>query len=172
MGVLSRQQLQALLEGAEPLLTDYTDAAGQLQPNGFDMSLASIASFVAGGRLGVANSQRSIPDTEPVAFDQEGYAHLAPGTYLVTLAEAVHLPPDVMAFGKPRSSLLRSGVAIHNAVWDAGYSGRSQALLVVYNPHGFRIALGARIIQLVFLRLETPTDAPYAGRYQRERLPQ
>ena len=95
---------------------------------------------------------------------------MEPGAYLVTLAEEVRLPGDVMAFGKPRSSLLRSGVAVHNAVWDAGYHGRSQALLVVYNPAGFSVAKGARILQLVFLTLDAPTSAPYAGRYQGELL--
>ena len=75
-----------------------------------------------------------------------------------------------MALGKPRSSLLRSGVAIHNAVWDAGYQGRSQALMVVYNPHGFTIARDARILQLVFFTLEAATATPYRGLFHQERL--
>ena len=33
-----------------------------------------------------------------------------------------------MALGFARSSLLRSGCGIQNAVWDAGYHGRSEAL--------------------------------------------
>ena len=63
-----------------------------------------------------------------------------------------------MALGKPRSSLLRSGVAIHNAVWDAGYQGRSQALLVVYHPRGFTLSRDARVLQLVFFLLAHPVD--------------
>jgi dUTP pyrophosphatase len=75
-----------------------------------------------------------------------------------------------MALGRPRSSLLRSGGAIHTAVWDAGYHGRSQALLVVYNPQGFRVQRDARLLQLVFFRLEQPVRAGYQGRYLGEGL--
>mgnify|MGYP000103041915 CR=1 FL=1 len=63
----------------------------------------------------------------------------------------------------------RCGVTIHTAVWDAGYSGRSEALLVVYNPAGFRVRRGARVLQLVFLGLDAPT-LPYDGRYQGENV--
>ncbi len=89
------------------------------------------------------------------------------GRYVIRLVETVTLPRDVMAFGRPRSSLLRCGVAIHTAVWDAGYSGRSEALLVVYNPAGFRVRRGGRVLQLVFVGLDAPTR-PYDGRFQGE----
>ena len=73
-----------------------------------------------------------------------------------------------MALARPRSSLLRSGVSIHNAVWDAGYSGQSQALMVVYNEHGFKLSKNSRILQLVFMELGSATTAPYEGNYQGE----
>jgi len=75
-----------------------------------------------------------------------------------------------MALGKSRSSLLRGGVTIHNAVWDAGYHGRSQALLMVYNPYGFSVAQNARVLQLVFLTLDAATSVPYNGAFQGENL--
>jgi dUTP pyrophosphatase len=75
-----------------------------------------------------------------------------------------------MAFGRPRSSLLRCGAAIHTAVWDAGYRGRSEALLVVVAHEGVRLAPGARVLQLVFVRLEAATRA-YSGAYQGENVP-
>jgi len=65
--------------------------------------------------------------------------------------------------------LLRCGVTVNTAVWDAGYSGRSQSLMVVYNPQGFRIQRNARIVQLVFLRLTHETEG-YRGVYQRENI--
>jgi dUTP pyrophosphatase len=89
---------------------------------------------------------------------------------LITLNEVVALPLDIMALGRPRSSLLRSGVSIHTAVWDAGYQGRSQALLVVHHPEGYRVRKGARLLQLVFWRLAMPVDQGYQGTYQRENL--
>jgi dUTP pyrophosphatase len=77
---------------------------------------------------------------------------------------------DVMALARPRSSLNRCGVSIHSAVWDAGYSGRSQSLLVVYNIHGFRLYRDARILQLVFFRLTGASKRSYNGRFQGENI--
>lgn len=170
MAVLSRQAIRTLLAGSPPLVEGMTDPDAQLQANGVDLTLASVAVFAGAGRIGASNAERRLPQAADMPFGADGLVHLAPGPYLITLAEAVHLPPEVMAFGKPRSSLLRAGAAVHNAVWDAGYSGRSQALLVVYNPAGLDVARGARVLQLVFLTLDSATDAPYAGRYQGEHL--
>ena len=108
--------------------------------------------------------------TAELEFDSEGYVHLAPGPYLLTLNEVVHIPRGLTALAWPRSSLLRCGVLIHNAVWDAGYEGRSQCLMTVVNPHGFRAARDAKILQLVFFTLAQPVTTGYQGAYQRENL--
>jgi dUTP pyrophosphatase len=167
---LDREAIARLLEGQPPLLEGYLDRAAQLQPNGFDLTLREVASFQGAGRLGSAPEQRQLALTSPLQPDSSGWWHLSPGPYLITFNEVVNLPQDLMALGKPRSSLLRSGVAVHNAVWDAGYRGRSQALLVVYNPAGFRVARDTRVLQLVFFRLETPVQEGYRGRFQGEGL--
>ena len=88
----------------------------------------------------------------------------------MTFNEVVNLPLNIMALGRPRSSLLRSGVSIHTAVWDAGYNGRSQALLVVYHPDGYRVQRDARLMQLVFLQMETAASRGYQGRFQSEHI--
>ena len=75
-----------------------------------------------------------------------------------------------MALARPRSSLLRSGVAIHTAVWDAGYNGRSQALINIYHPDGYDIQKNARVMQLVFMVLDAPTQQKYDGAYQNENI--
>jgi len=63
-------------------------------------------------------------------------------------------------------------VGLHTAVWDAGYHGRSQALLTVYNPSGFRVARDARIVQMVFMYLARSLSAEeaYQGRFQGENI--
>jgi dUTP pyrophosphatase len=58
---------------------------------------------------------------------------------------------------------------VGTAVWDAGYSGRSQSLMVVYNSQGFHLQRNARVLQLVFLRLSQETDG-YEGAYQGENI--
>ena len=168
MGVLSAQQMRAMMAGAPALITGFVDLDAQLQPNGFDLTLASIAALVGAGRIGVSNAERRLADTRDLAFDGAGYVELGPGAYVARLNETVRLPANVMALAKPRSSLLRNGVAVHNAVWDAGYAGRSQVQVVVYNTHGFALARNARIVQMVFMTLDSPTERPYNGRYQGE----
>jgi dUTP pyrophosphatase len=167
-GVLSRQDIEALLNGVPPLLLDMCDRLEQLQPNGVDLTLERVSRFRGPGLLGRSNGERVLPQTEDLAFEPDGTLYLPPGPYQVRFNETVNLPGWLMAYARPRSSLLRSGVALHTAVWDAGYSGRGVALLVVYHPAGFRLARDARICQLVFHRLSTETAAGYAGVYQRE----
>jgi dUTP pyrophosphatase len=167
-GVLSGGEIRKLLEGEPPLVSGFADLDAQLQPNGFDLTLAEIRSFVDQGTMGVDNARRILPGLSPVEPGADGLVHLPPGPYHITYSETVALPTDLMAFGRPRSSLTRSGVAIHTAVWDAGYAGRSTSLLVVSNPHGFTVEIGARVAQLVFLRLSVQAEQGYAGIYQGE----
>ncbi len=167
--VLSREQIASLLDAGPPLVAHLVDRESQLQPNGIDLTLAAISVFTGPGTLATDNQRRVLPDAEPLPFDERGGVYLQPGPYLVRFSETVNLPADVMAYARPRSSLLRSGVALHTAVWDAGYSGQGVALLIVYNPAGFRVEQDARIVQLVFHRLEQATSEGYAGHYQGER---
>jgi dUTP pyrophosphatase len=137
----------------------------QVQPNGIDLSLASVWRFGQPGVLGV--DERSLPAREELAPDAEGWFELPPATYGMRYAEAVELPTDCGGLCFPRSSLLRMGLTVPTAVWDAGYGGRGESLLIVTNPHGVRLQRGARIAQLVVFRLTGATTA-YAGRYQGE----
>ncbi|MFC2062928.1 deoxyuridine 5'-triphosphate nucleotidohydrolase [Chloroflexota bacterium] len=166
---LSRQDIHRWLRQEPPLVEDYVNLEEQVQPNGFDLTLREVALLQSAGRITVANSQRVVSDLAPLAFDGLDCIDLMAGEYIVTYNEVVHLPRDVMAIATPRSSLLRCGVTINTAVWDAGYSGRSQSLMVVYNPRGFRLQRNARILQLVFLKLTGETEG-YQGTYQGENI--
>ena len=172
-GALNRDAIAGLIDGNPPLVTNYVDLPAQLQPNGFDLTLRQVGSYPgdsAPGSIGVADAYRRLPDTLAARFDADGWLSLLPGPYLITFNEVVNIPRRLMALARPRSSLLRSGVAIHTAVWDGGYSGRSQALLTVHHPSGFRLQRNARIAQLVFYPLTAPDAVGYTGRYQRENL--
>ena len=169
-GTLSREEVARLINGSDPLIEGYVCLGAQLQPNGFDLSVREVATFVGAGQMGAANADRVLSATELLEFDKGGWLDLSPGPYLVSFNEVVNLPNDLMALGRPRSSLLRSGVSLHTAVWDAGYRGRSQSLLTVHHPDGFRLQRDARLAQLVFFRLATPPGQGYQGRYQGEGL--
>ena len=140
-----------------------------MQPNGIDLTLREIALLQSSGKIGIENSQRLISDLAPLVFDGLGFIDLVAGAYVITFNEVVHLPKNIMALARPRSSLLRCGVTVDTAVWDAGYSGRSQSLMIVYNPRGFRLQKNARIVQMVFFQLTEETEG-YRGTYQGENI--
>lgn len=168
-GVLSRKDIKRLIQQNPPLIEGYIDLEQQLQPNGFDITLRDISMLQTMGQIGADNGQRQLPDLAPLVFDSQGFMELMPGSYIITYNEIVHTPTSLMALARPRSSLLRCGVNIGTAVWDAGYSGRSQSLMLVYNPRGFRLQKDARVAQLIFLPLTTETEG-YSGKYQNENI--
>ena len=168
-GVLSRNDIRSLIQQTPSLIEAYIDLEQQLQPNGFDITLRDIAMLQNMGQIATDNAQRRLPDLAPLIFDNQGFMELVPGSYIVTYNEIVHIPTDLMALARPRSSLLRCGVNIGTAVWDAGYSGRSQSLMLVYNSNGFRVQQNARVAQLVFMTLTAETES-YSGKYQNENI--
>jgi dUTP pyrophosphatase len=170
LGILSREDILKMLEASPPLVENLCDVQQQVQPNGIDLTLKEIALLSSPGSLGPSNESRALSVTSPLVFDGLGHVDLPPGCYLVTYNEIVNLPKNIMALAMPRSSLLRCGVSIHNAVWDAGYSGRSQSLMVVYNPQGFRLYRNARIVQMVFFFLSREVAQGYQGMFQGENI--
>lgn len=170
-GVLSREELLVRISDTDrPLLTCMQSVEAQVQPNGVDLTIAAVHRFTGAGRIATDNAGRVLPELEVVAPDEDGWFDLAPGPWHITYNEVVDLPEDLMALGRPRSSLGRSGVTIHTAVWDAGYRGRSTSLLQVVNPAGFRVQLNARVMQLVFFSLNSATASGYSGQYQDENV--
>jgi dUTP pyrophosphatase len=167
MSVLSGNEIRRLIRGELPLIEGWLDLNAQVQPNGFDLTLREVAMMASAGSITVDNRQRRVSELTPLAFGERGDIELAAGIYMITYNEVVRLPRNLMALGRPRSSLLRCGVSVGTAVWDAGYTGRSQSLLVVYNPAGFRVERNARITQLVFFELSGEA-AGYNGAYQGE----
>jgi len=167
--ILSKQDIYRLLQQQPPLIEGCVNLEEQMQPNGIDLTLGEVALLQSSGKIAVSDSQRLVSDLAPLVFDGLGFIDLIAGAYIITYNEIVHLPKNVMALATPRSSLLRCGVTVNTAVWDAGYSGRSQSLMVVYNPQGFRLQRNARIVQLVFLRLTQETEG-YRGAYQGENI--
>ncbi|WP_048086166.1 deoxyuridine 5'-triphosphate nucleotidohydrolase [Archaeoglobus veneficus] len=164
--VLSRKEIERRIR-EEDLITNYIDLETQLQPNGFDCTLQSVARIKGTGRIDFDNSERQLPEVEEIPFEDE-WVFLPRGVYRVRINEVVNLGNDIMAFGRPRSTLIRCGANLLTAVWDAGYRGRSEAGLVVYGD-GLWLKRNARILQLVFVKL-TDETTPYSGAYQMENL--
>lgn len=169
MAVLSGNDIRRLIMGDPPLVEGWLDLDQQVQANGFDLTLRDVALIQSSGQVAVDNRDRIVSGLSPLSFDNSGWLDLAPGCYMITYNEIVHLPKHLIALGRPRSSLLRCGVNVGTAVWDAGYEGRSQSLLIIHNPHGFRVQRNARITQLVFMTLTGESEG-YKGIYQGENI--
>ena len=159
----------ALIQQKPPLIESFVNLEEQLQPNGFDLTLKEVAMIQSVGQIAVSNKNRQISSLCPLVFNGMDNVDLVPGSYIITFNEIVNMPKNLMALGAPRSSLLRCGVTVQTAVWDAGYSGRSQSLMIVYNPYNFRVQRNARIAQLVFFELAEETEG-YKGAYQGENI--
>ena len=170
MSLLDRDSISELILSDSPLITNLIDLEEQLQPNGIDLTLMEVRELTSSGYIGKDSQQRLLSDSKIIAFDEDGWVRLCQGSYLIIFNEICNLPLDLMALGKPRSSLLRSGVTINTAVWDAGYKGRSQSLLTIFNPNGFEIQQNARLIQLIFARLEKLASIGYQGRFLNENI--
>jgi dUTP pyrophosphatase len=169
MAVLSARDIRDLIKRKPPLVEGYIDIDEQLQANGFDLTLRDVSKMDAPGRVMASNKDRVVSGLSPLSFDSTRRIELAAGCYMITYNEIVHLPKNLMAFGRPRSSLLRCGVNVGTAVWDAGYEGRSQSLLVVHHPQGFTLQQNARVAQLVFMELTGESEG-YKGVYQGENI--
>lgn len=147
-----------------PLVEDMIDPDTQIQVNGCELTVDRVYEFMGRGSIAFDNSERVLSECGELTFD-DGWIDLPAGSYKIVSNEIVHIPKDMIAIARPRSSLLRCGASVETAVWDAGYEGRSECLLVVFNERGFRLKRNARVVQLLFMRLESGTEG-YDGIYQ------
>ncbi len=170
MSMLSHDELISLINKKPPLVEQMIDPEIQVQPNGIELTLQRVEVHETSGSIAFDNSERKLPETKNIDFDDEGWIHLPKGSYKIVFNEVVNIPGNIAAIAKPRSSLLRCGATVETAVWDAGYSGRSESLLVVYNEKGFNVKKNARVLQLLFFRLGEEVIKGYCGVYQNENI--
>ncbi len=148
----------------------------QIQPCGIDLTLKTVADYIDRGSISVDNTDIIISETFDFTWGStwgrsiDERLLLDRGPYLITLNEIVDVPKNCMAMAFPRSSLLRCGVTVETAVWDPGYKGRSQCMMVVHHPEGFIIQKNAKVLQLVFVKLDEDAATLYDGIYQGENL--
>ncbi|MEM3422208.1 MAG: deoxyuridine 5'-triphosphate nucleotidohydrolase [Candidatus Bilamarchaeaceae archaeon] len=139
----------------------------QFQPAGFDMTMKEVYRFSSPGKIDFDNKERMLSTAERIDFVRDE-VFLPKGAYKVLYNEYVRIPSDVAAFCFPRSSLLRCGATLECAVWDPGYEGRSESLLVVHNENGIILKKNAKLGQIVFIKLLEETKELYNGRYKGE----
>jgi len=151
----------------EKLIENFVDLDTQLQPASFDLTLDEIFLLTSSASIDFTNKERKLPNYKKIEFNED-WIELNEGIYLVSFNEIVNIPNDLIAFVRPRSSLIRSGATIFSSLWDPGYSGKSNCLLVILNENGIRLKKNARIAQIVFFKLSSPSSKTYSGIYQNE----
>jgi len=142
----------------------------QFQPAGVDLSVREVHHLVSEGSIDFDNSERKLSDTRKIEWPVDGWLLLKKGAYKIVYNEVVSIPKDCIALAYPRSSLLRCGAYLQCAVWDPGYEGRSESLLMVGNENGLRLKKDAKVVQLVFFKLEKEAKEGYKGRYHKENV--
>lgn len=92
---------------------------------------------------------------------------MTPGNFaLASSMEHFDMPLDVLAQVCDKSTLARSGLFVQNTIIEPGWRG-FLTLELTYHGHGvMQLPVGAPIAQIIFMRLEYPTDRPYEGKYQ------
>jgi len=157
MVVLSPETLMSVLQIDEEAL----DCAG------LRLHLDKVFKLKSLGRI--TTSSRELPEVEEMS-PVNGFFKLEAGAYRIRYREYVRVPPNAVALALPRSTLIRMGVTIFTAVWDPGYEGRGEGLLVVFNPFGVELEAGAQVAQLVFISMDRETKKLYRGAYYRENI--
>jgi len=154
--MLNKQQIKKLIE-ENKLVENYIDLETQLTPNGIDLTAAEIYDFDSAGAVDFSNKERAMCEfarIEPVRNDEKdkfGWWQLKQGAYKVKTNEVVNMPNNLIATASTRTTLLRMGAHTAHGIWDAGFRGKSEFLLIVENPLGILIKQNARVAQLMFL---------------------
>ncbi len=115
---------------------------------GFDLRLDGVLQTEGKGALRCDTRQTS--GAKALEGSPDGTYMLEHGEwYLVTTMETMNLPLNMAGLVFPRSTLFRSGVALHTSVVPPGYSGPLTFGLSVAMKDGFLIERAARFCHLV-----------------------
>lgn len=76
------------------------------------------------------------------------------------------MPDDVAGFVKDKSTWARQGLFNAQAVLEPGWCGSLSVRVANHGEHELAIIDGDPIAQVVFMRLDRPSEFAYAGKYQ------
>ncbi len=152
----------------------------QLGPSSYDLTLGEwvIERFPRDSYTGVrvvdpySKEETEAAFSEPQRIDPSGYVLMAGKFVLVSTREIVTLDASHEAQVVGKSSIARHGLEIESAGYiDPGFSG-SITLELQLKVGGLILWPGMPICQLKFTRLESPSTAPYKGKYGGTPMPQ
>ena len=100
-----------------------------------------------------------------VRLDQD--VMLWPGDFaLASTMERFRMHDDVVGIVHDKSTWARRGIAVQNTVLEPGWEGYLTLELTNHGPEIIRLTAGTPIAQILFHRLDEPTEKSYRGKYQ------
>ena len=147
---------------------------------GVDLRLGAVhqivegGAFIEGDRVKGLGSRKGVK-TELVAEFKKSkrnqeWVVVKPGDYyLVSTLEIINTPKDLRPVVYPRTSLFRAGLLLLNSKTDPGYKGTLTMGLKNLSEFEVKLQLGARICNIVFVKIEGQTTS-YRGQHQGGRI--
>lgn len=117
-----------------------------LGPAGYDVRIAETV------ELGIQRTSRGIWN--------------APEATLASTMEHFTMPDDCIAYVKDKSTWARRFVLVQNTIIEPGWRGFLTLEITYDGDDGIVIEAGSPIAQIVFHKLDEPTEQPYSGKYQ------
>ncbi|MEN5275832.1 deoxycytidine triphosphate deaminase [Brucella sp. TWI432] len=118
--------------------------------------------------LGPAGYDVRIAETVTLGFHEK-----APGMWrnnlsiLASTMEHFNMPDDCLAYVKDKSTWARKFVLVQNTVIEPGWRGHLTLEITYEGEQGsLTITEGTPIAQIIFHKLDEPTEKPYSGKYQ------
>lgn len=146
---------------------------------GIDLRLGAVYKIIEGGAFIEGDSEQGLGNRKGVKVEliaeyrQRGRQKeivVKPNEYyLVSTVEVINTPKDLMPVIFPRTSLFRAGLLLLNSKTDPGYKGTLIMGLKNLSEFDVRLQMGARIANIVFLKIEGKTTI-YRGQHQGGRI--
>lgn len=104
-----------------------------------------------------------------VAFNLAKHVRLGKGDFCLAYSiERIKMPNDLVCIVHDKSSWARQGLAVQNTVLEPGWEGHITLELSAHSNEELIIKEGMPIAQLIFHKLDFPTEQPYSGKYQNQ----
>jgi deoxycytidine triphosphate deaminase len=138
---------------------------------GFDLRLGQVFSISGSAFLGITH--RETPEVSLVAeYSQEETRTISfdPGDfYLVKTLESLHMPDNLTANFKPRTTTFRSGLFLRTGNVAPGYNGPLTFAMKNEGPLVVKLELGARFVHVQFEEVKGGGKL-YRGQWQGGRV--
>lgn len=175
-----------MINGFDILKEKYPDFDEDCRtPNGLDLRLGNVYElsdeFLSYGimenRKDIPVHIKILPESSNYRYqDKDGEWHnnvegwfLQPNrVYILEVDRQIKISDNCAQIYRPRSTLLRSGVALYTATGDAGYNGHLAFMCINHSARPFFMEVGVRFAQMIDFEVKGASTS-YDGDFQEER---